>query len=112
MRTTRFGALGMIVESEVRQKLADFLGDRVSLQDFEDWLVSNSWNMHRDSSASAQNLVSDIELLLSEYSSEHRVYDELQNELSRLLDSIVVAVRIANSEVKPARPSSFRANAF
>ena len=38
----------------------------ISLDDFEEWLTSASWNMHQDSEPSAIRLVGKIELLISE----------------------------------------------
>ena len=38
----------------------------LSLDSFDEWLTSASWNMHKDSSAEAVELVGQIELLLSE----------------------------------------------
>jgi hypothetical protein len=53
----------MIQENDIREKLLQ-LG---SLDEFEDWLVRNSWNMHLDSNPSAQRLVGKIELALAEF---------------------------------------------
>lgn len=40
----------MIQENEIREKLLAI----ASVDEFEDWLVQRSWNMHHDSDASAQ----------------------------------------------------------
>jgi len=53
----------MVNENDIRAKLLN-LND---LDEFEDWLVQNSWNMHHDSSQAAQKLVGEIELLLLSY---------------------------------------------
>jgi hypothetical protein len=71
----------MIAELEIRKRLIEFLSNPDSLDDFEDWLVSNSWNMHADSSEEAQKLVSEIELRLAEYSDDHIDFDTLRREL-------------------------------
>ena len=47
-------------------KLAAVSLGEVSMDDFEDWLVTHSWNMHLDSTPEAIELVSSIEFLLSE----------------------------------------------
>jgi len=73
----------MIYASQVRDQLAKYLDDQVSLDDFEDWLVQNSWNMHRDSDQQARDLVAQIELALSEHSSGHLDVDELRTKLRR-----------------------------
>jgi hypothetical protein len=71
----------MIAEHQIRQWLARFLHGEVSLDQFEDWFVQRSWNMHRDSDDASQKLASAIELRLAEYSSGHLSDEQLHNEL-------------------------------
>ena len=78
----------MVRESEVREKLTAHLQGHMSLDDFDDWLVAHSWNMHQDSSPSAQELVSAIELSLFEHSSGHLSDAELRSDLGLLADNI------------------------
>ena len=104
------GGVDMILESQVREKLIAFLGDEVSLSAFEDWLVSKSWDMQLDSSSSAQQLVSAIELELAEYSNNHVGYSELRKNLLNLLDNIPVMVRMSAQPI--ARVPQFASNAF
>ena len=85
----------MIRESEVREKLEDLLSDEFCLEDFEDWLVQRSWNMHLDSSSAAQDLVSAIELALSEHSSGHLSDEQLRADLQSLLDRVTAPARVA-----------------
>ena len=61
----------MLNESQIREQLADYLAGELSYHDFEDWLIQASWNMHQDSSQDAQELVSDISLLIYEYLDGH-----------------------------------------
>ena len=75
----------MIVESEIREKLGRFLSKEISLDQFEDWLVQRSWNMHEDSPEAAQKLVASIELRLAEHSSGHLDEGSLHNELRPLV---------------------------
>ena len=76
----------MIHESEIRSKLvALLLTDSLSPPDFEDWLVEKSWNMHLDSSESAQRLVWAIEVRLAEFSSDDLSDAQLWDELYSLL---------------------------
>jgi hypothetical protein len=83
----------MITESQIREHLANYLAGSESLDSFEDWLVAQSWNMHRDSSEVAQELVNQIELRLSEHSdgllSEKQLREELYQFLERFIVSIV-----------------------
>lgn len=95
----------MIRESEIRQKLIEHLSDRLSLDDFEDWLVAHSWNMHQDSAPSAQDLASALELALYEYSSGHLTEAELRSELMSLSGNIVVAVELTMTGAEHVRLS-------
>ena len=76
----------MISEIEVREKLLAFLGGEIGLDDFEDWLIPSSWNMHLDSTQAADDLVASIELVISEYTSDHRTYADLQHTLQFIAD--------------------------
>lgn len=88
----------MIDESQVREKLAAMSRGALSLVELEDWLGSESWNMHADSSPGAVDLVSSIHLLLSEYDhgalSESQVRDELRALIRPPLVSRSVAIGI------------------
>jgi hypothetical protein len=70
----------MIEENQIRVRLLA-LSD---LEEFEDWLAQESWNMHRDSDQRAQSLVGKIELALAEYSNGHVSESELRQQLRNL----------------------------
>lgn len=78
----------MILEPEIRRRLARALSGSANLDNFEDWLVQHSWNMHLDSSRSAQELVSAIELAFAEHSSDHISDQELRRQLLSLLGNV------------------------
>lgn len=82
----------MIEESEVREKLAAVVRDQLSLEDFERWLMPESWSMHNDSSPGAVDLVSSIHILLSERDDGLLHESTLRGEFSRLLDNVVRSV--------------------
>jgi hypothetical protein len=92
----------MISESHIREHLASFLAGDESLDAFEDWLVQNSWNMHRDSCGGAQQLVAEIELRLSEYSSGHLDENALRRELRPFVEQYQASISFAG-----APPSTF-----
>ena len=75
----------MITESQIREKLIEFLDSKIDLDSFEDWLVTQSWNMHRDSDEAVQRLVSGIELRLAEFSAGHLSERVLRDEFRELL---------------------------
>ena len=71
----------MVAEYQIREWLARYLHGEVSLDQFEDWLVQRSWNMHGDSDEASQKLVAAIELRLAEHSSGHLDDKQLRDEL-------------------------------
>ena len=77
----------MIRESEVRDKLAAFVRNELSLQALEDWLAQASWSMHSDSSSKAIDLVSSIHVLLSERDDHILSKADLRRELESLLEN-------------------------
>jgi len=82
----------MIAESQIREKLIKFLRNDISLDVFEDWLVQQSWNMHKDSDEAAQKLASAIELRLAEHSSGHLDDAALRDELRPFATNYTVAI--------------------
>ena len=93
----------MIEESEVRERLLAFLRGDLSLDDFEDWLVISSWDMHLDSEPGAQELVWAIELALSEHSSRHLSYDGLEQEFGNLVNHVMFSVEVHDEFIVPRR---------
>lgn len=82
----------MITDAQIREHLANYLAGGESLDSFEDWLVEHSWNMHLDSSESAQELVNAIELRLSEHSDGYLPENKLRQELHQFLENFSVIV--------------------
>jgi hypothetical protein len=74
----------MITESQIRNRLFAYLTREITLNEFEDWLVAQSWNMHRDSDQKARALAGAIELRLAEYTADHLTDDGLDRELKGL----------------------------
>ena len=102
----------MIQEAEIRERIANVVQDRLSLDDFEDWVARQSWNMHRDSNEDAQSLVSEVELALAEYSSNHLDEQELWALLRSLLDEIQITAQVAVDRIPPKVSSRFTANDY
>jgi hypothetical protein len=69
------------LDIEIRAKLASYLVDEISLEEFEDWFVVASWNVIHKESKIAIDLVYDIELLLAEYSKDCWSENELREQL-------------------------------
>lgn len=85
----------MIEVLKIREQLKALIENRIALDDFEDWIVGESWSMHSDSDAVAQSLVSAIELRLAEFSSGHLPADKLLMEFQSLVSGFhVINVRL------------------
>ena len=80
----------MIAENQIRERLIRYLRGETSLDQFEDWLVQRSWNMHRDSDEAAQKLAAAIDLRLAEHSSGHLDESALRDELRAFANSYVM----------------------
>ena len=101
------GVEEMISESQIREKLGRYLRRDLSLDQFEDWLVQQSWNMHKDSSDPAQKLASAVELRLAEHSSGHMDEPALRDELRKFANPSIVYISFGNAQQRaPEEPSN------
>jgi hypothetical protein len=77
----------MLSLAAVRQQIQRYVENSVSLDDFEDWVVSSSWNMHKaeDADKEAERLVAAVELRLAEHSSGHLDESDLKREFQVIL---------------------------
>ncbi len=59
---------GMLNSAQIRIMVGELVLSRISLDDFEDWLVGASWNMHQNPEIDAETkrLVGAIELNVSQ----------------------------------------------
>lgn len=89
----------MISSRDIRDRLADALLEKSSLDDFEDWLVQHSWNVHKAADFDLLRLVYAIELRLAEHSSGHLSEDALRKELRSLLQIVPVNIGVAAQAV-------------
>jgi len=76
--------------------------NEISLDDFEDWFVRKSWNLHYDSDELAQRSAYAVELRLAEHSSAHLSEPELRRELAPFVEHYHVIVPLVG-EVQPVR---------
>ncbi len=51
--------------AEIREQLTKLLDGQLSLDDFEDWFLPYSWNIHKQGNPAAQRLAYAIEHQLS-----------------------------------------------
>ncbi len=82
----------MVGESQIHVKLIAALTGRLSIPDFGQWVLAQSWNMHRDSTQGAQDLMSAVQLALFEYTDGVTSADELRDELRKLARTVSISV--------------------
>jgi hypothetical protein len=82
----------MLEASTIREQIIRLLEREISLEQFEDWFVPASWNMHLDSSLSDQELASEIELRLAEHSNGHLSEDQLRADLGHFVSNYSVDI--------------------
>jgi len=87
-------------------RLLEWIEGDVSLDEFEDWFVPATWNIHRASDPEAEDLTDEIELSLAEYSGGHLTIEELKAELAKLVH-IPFARNAAQSRVGAVDPDAF-----
>ena len=98
---------------QIREQMAEFINKRLSLQEFEEWLVRNTWNVHSFESQAAEDLAADVEELLARYSSAHLSLSDIRENFATLLHANNVVIDyveawpidkpIRNSSVTPVR---------
>jgi hypothetical protein len=71
--------------NEIRDRLANYLAKNVSVEDFEDWIAQNTWNIHQSGDEQAEKLAYSIESRLAEYSGSHIDENTLRRELSPMV---------------------------
>jgi hypothetical protein len=105
----------MVSASQIRNELSFALAGILSLDDFEDWLIENTWSIHNTGSKAAEALTFAIEGAFSEYTSERISEKQLREELSKVVFSETATVEINDAlpNLWSAEPIwSFRSSAF
>ena len=75
----------MTLAHDIRLQAVAFLSRELSLQEFEDWLGAESWDVQLADDAEATSLAYDIERGLAELSSGDRTEEDFRRFLARLL---------------------------
>ena len=98
----------MITVNQIRNQLASYLAREVSFAEFEDWLIDQSWNMHKDSSDEAQQLVNEINTSIYDYLDQRVSEDYLRTKLHPYLQryNLVVANVTTGPVYRPGQSSS------
>ena len=82
----------MIFQSdlEIQKQIGRYLNSEISFDDFEDWFVAHSWNYHEAKNLIVLELVSEIELILAEFSSGHWTEDDLKERLRPFITTFTI----------------------
>jgi len=83
--------------SEIREHLAKLLAGQLSLDDFEGWFASYSWNIHKHGDEEAQRIA---------YAIEHELalFEEDSRELRQGLTALALAFAVSSGRNKFGRP--------
>src|SRR2546425_12282540 len=86
--------------SEVREKLDALLANQISLDQFEDWFLPYSGNIHKHGTHEVQRFVYAIEHALSEFDEDS---DALRTELANAVRPFCASLEIhlGSIEVRP-----------
>jgi hypothetical protein len=71
---------------EIREQAERLLAGTMSLEDFQDWFLPYSWNIHKSGDFDAQQLAYAIDLKLSEFSGEHISEGQFLDALKAILE--------------------------
>lgn len=81
----------MISALEIKEKLSLVATGKMSLNAFEDWVIPRAWNVHKDSSEEAIDLIASIHLFLSERDDNLLSEAVLRRSLLGLLNNVIYA---------------------
>lgn len=79
----------------IREKLAKYLAEEISLSAFQEWFVPRAWNIDKRGEPGAVELVHEIELRLAEFSNGDWTEDELRTQLRPLATHYTVYMTAA-----------------
>src|SRR4051812_20187787 len=96
MRSTLFSA--MLNVSDVQDQIANLRDNAISLADFDHWVMSVGWNLHKRAPVDSRvyNLVRDIQGYLVEYQHEGEYAEaELRSQLFSLVPLKPIRVKVS-----------------
>jgi hypothetical protein len=79
----------MPLNTELRERLADYLSGAISLAEFQAWFAPRAWELTEGDPA--YGTATRVELLLAEYLNGHRTEGEVAARLRPMVDTYVVA---------------------
>lgn len=82
----------MLLDIEIRERLARYLASEISLREFEDWFVPASWNVHLSGNEEAAQLTYDIEAVLLQASTERWPEERVKKKLAPFVEHYAVTL--------------------
>ena len=94
--------------NEISDQVLEFLSDRISLQELEEWSASYSWNIHRRAGRKIQDLAYAVRGMLVEYSSGDIDEMKLRKGLADAIRPFaVIRVSVLTKKVVFGKPPAF-----
>ena len=83
------------LELAVREQLADYLADEITIDDLKSWLVASTWSSTPVKSTPGLQIANEIKLAFAEHSGGFRSDEELRESLVAIHDRIEVEAVIS-----------------
>ena len=96
----------MISKDQIRERLIDYLAGNLLFEQFEDWLIDQSWDMHQASPRDAQEMVLDIKEAIYQYLDRYIDEDALKQKLYPLVESASATIIIGERPRVDVKSSS------
>jgi len=74
----------MINQLDIRRKMLGYISGNLDVDQFEDWVVQNTWNVHVWGDSETVDLAHELDAKLAEYSSDLITESMLQKDLSMI----------------------------
>jgi len=88
----------MASAEELRERLREYLTQRSTLGEFEDWFLGHNWNAHLHADQATATLVQQVEGLLVAFSADAISEGNLLKELAGIANPFVLAKLIPSAE--------------
>ena len=89
-----------LIVSEIRSRLSDYIGGRISLRSFRDWFSPIAWDIESYGDAAAIDLAYFIDGLLSESTSANWSEQDLHQELASFMDRVSFSPNSVQDQVR------------
>ena len=77
------------LDFNIRERLASYLANEISLSEFEDWFFPETWDIDQVDNLDLLNLVYGIKLRLAEFSNGDWTEDEFRSRLRPFIEQYV-----------------------